>query len=100
MLSIPLPTYHVLVSPGSLDSIGEVAHEVARAHRYVIVSDSNVAPLYAARVVASFGGERVDTLRVPAGEEHKTRESWTRLTGEMLAAGCGRHTTLVALGGG
>jgi 3-dehydroquinate synthase len=100
MLSIPLPTYRVLVSPGSLDFVGEVAHEVARAHRYVIVSDSNVAPLYAARVTASFGGERVDTLRVPAGEEHKTRESWARLTDEMLAAGCGRDTTLIALGGG
>src|SRR5919206_4344517 len=98
--TIALPSYRILVSPGSLDSVGDVARDVARAHRYVIVSDSNIAPLYAARVAASFGGERVDVLRVPAGEEHKTRESWARLTDEMLAAGCGRDTTLVALGGG
>src|ERR687886_429787 len=98
--TIALPSYRILVAPGSLDSVGDVARDVARAHRYVIVSDSNVVPLYAARVAASFSGERVDVLQVPAGEEHKTRESWERLTDEMLAAGCGRDTTLVALGGG
>src|ERR687886_1015879 len=98
--TIALPSYRILVAPGSLDSVGDVARDVARAHRYVIVSDANVEPLYAPRVAASFGGERVDILRVPAGEEHKTRESWARLTDEMLAAGCGRDTTLIALGGG
>jgi 3-dehydroquinate synthase len=39
-------------------------------------------------------------LEVPPGEAFKTRESWARLTDEMLAAGCGRDTTVIALGGG
>jgi 3-dehydroquinate synthase len=37
---------------------------------------------------------------MPAGEAHKTRDTWAHLTDEMLAAGCGRDTTVVALGGG
>jgi 3-dehydroquinate synthase len=45
-------------------------------------------------------GERVELFTVPPGEAHKTRESWARLTDSMLAAGCGRDTTVLALGGG
>ena len=37
---------------------------------------------------------------VPAGEAHKTRDSWSRLTDELLYAGCGRDSAVVALGGG
>ena len=37
---------------------------------------------------------------VPAGEAHKTRDTWARVTDGMLDAGCGRDTTVVALGGG
>jgi 3-dehydroquinate synthase len=39
-------------------------------------------------------------LRFPAGEEHKNRATWARLTDAMLAAGCGRDTAVLALGGG
>src|SRR5439155_22757059 len=43
------------------------------------------------------GGE---ILTIPAGEEHKTRESWARLTDDLLARRFGRDTIIVALGGG
>ncbi len=49
---------------------------------------------------ASFGDARVDLFTVPAGEANKTREQWTRLTDELLAAGFGRDGAIVALGGG
>jgi 3-dehydroquinate synthase len=39
-------------------------------------------------------------VTLPAGEAHKTRDTWARATDAMLAAGCGRDTTVVALGGG
>jgi 3-dehydroquinate synthase len=58
-----------------------------------------VGPLYASRVSASFDAH-ADVLTVPAGEHHKTRESWARLTDQLLAAGFGRDTTIIALGGG
>jgi len=90
----------VIVSAGSLASAGELVREVAPAHRYAIITDDIVGPLYASRVVESFTDARVDVLTIPTGERHKTRESWARLTDELLAAGFGRDSTVVALGGG
>jgi 3-dehydroquinate synthase len=40
------------------------------------------------------------TFTIPAGEHHKTRESWSSLTDQLLAAGFTRDTTILALGGG
>lgn len=39
-------------------------------------------------------------LTIPAGEEHKNRDTWSHLTDELLASGAGRDTTIIALGGG
>ena len=41
---------------------------------------------------------RVHTI--PAGEASKTRKSWSRLTDELLDAGFGRDSAIIALGGG
>ncbi|HEX5437585.1 MAG TPA: 3-dehydroquinate synthase family protein, partial [Gemmatimonadaceae bacterium] len=80
--------------------MGEVAREAAPAHRYAIITDTNVEPLYAGRVTASFGTAESDVFRVQAGEAQKTRESWAHLTDEMLARGFGRDSCTIALGGG
>ncbi len=89
-----------MVAPGSLDGAGELVRERAPAHRYALVTDSVVGPLYAERVAAGFGGARVEVVIIPTGETHKTRESWAVVTDRLLDAGCGRDTTMVALGGG
>ncbi len=91
----------ITVASGALDTLGARAETAAPAHRYVVITDDHVAPLYAARVVASFGPRRTASVLVmPHGEAAKTRETWARLTDEMLALGCGRDTTVIALGGG
>lgn len=97
---IPLPTYRVTVEPGALDRIGEIVRETAPAYRYAIVTDNNVGPRYAKRVSARFGPAETAVFTVLAGESHKTRDTWAWLTDEMLAAGLGRDTTVIALGGG
>lgn len=99
---IDLPGYRVTVATGALDRVGSIVSSVAPAHRYALISDRTVAPLYAARVAHSFGDAagRVSQHTVEPGERHKTRESWARLTDELLANGAGRDTTILALGGG
>jgi 3-dehydroquinate synthase len=92
--------YPVLVGPGLLDAVGTLVARIAPAHRYALVSDATVGALYAERVLATLPAGRTLRLEVPAGEAFKTRESWARLTDELLAAGAGRDTTIVALGGG
>ena len=97
---VELPTYTVTIAPGALDEIGDRVRAVARAHRYALITDSHVGPLYSAPVCESLGAGATSVFSIPAGEEWKTRESWAKLTDEMLAHGLGRDTTVVALGGG
>ena len=92
--------YTVHVGGGLLDRAGEIAREAVGAHRWVLITDDHVGPRYAERVAASFGDAHVDTFTFPAGETHKTRESWARLTDQLLAAGIGRDAAVIALGGG
>jgi 3-dehydroquinate synthase len=94
-------SYRVLIGAGLRHDFARHVAEVARAHRYAVVTDSNIAPHYADELVASLAPLGGSSLHVvPAGETHKTRAEWARLTDELLAAGCGRDTTIVALGGG
>jgi 3-dehydroquinate synthase len=97
---ISLPTYEVTVGVGILERLGEIVRDVAPAHRYAIVTDSNVGPTYGPPALDALGADRAAVFTVPAGEAHKTRESWSRLTDQLFAARFGRDSTIVALGGG
>ena len=97
---VALPTYRVTIAAGALGRAADVVHEVASAHRYAIITDANVGPLYAAPLRATLGESRTEVLTIPAGEAHKTRDSWASLTDELLTRGFGRDSTIVALGGG
>jgi 3-dehydroquinate synthase len=98
--TIAVDTYHVHVRAGLIDDAGEIVRAAAPAHRYAIISDDTVAPLYAARVRESVGAAHAELLTIPTGESHKTREQWASLTDSLLARGFGRDTTILALGGG
>lgn len=96
---IALATYTVTIGSGALARIGELVESAARAHRYAVVSDRTVAPLYAQRVAHALG-PAAELFTVEPGEQAKTRESWASLTDAMLGADFGRDTTIVAVGGG
>ena len=51
-------------------------------------------------MTADLSPERFDVLTVPAGESNKTRDTWARLTDQMLAKGYRRDSAVIALGGG
>lgn len=90
--------YDVLIALGVLDRAGDALRGAMPAHRYAIVTDSNVGPLYAASLAAQLGGAPVFTI--PAGEEHKNRDTWASVTDQFLQAGLGRDAAVVGLGGG
>ena len=110
--SVSLTTYEVRIGAGLLASLGAVVTKVAPAHRYAIVTDGNVGPLHGAAAIESVsahvgvaaaegeGARRIEMVTIPPGEAHKTRDTWSRVTDDLLAAGFGRDTTIVALGGG
>lgn len=93
--------YPVLVVDGGFSALaGEIS---ALGSRFILVSDTNVAPLWAAPVVASVDAAGATLLRteiLPAGEAHKTLDTWARLVDGLLDAGADRRTVILALGGG
>ncbi|TAJ83787.1 3-dehydroquinate synthase [Reyranella sp.] len=94
--------YDIAIGPGLIDRAGELSRPLLAAPRVTIVSDETVAPLYGARLAASFdkAGIKTTTVTVPAGESSKEFSSFGRLMNELLDQRPDRKTTLVALGGG
>jgi 3-dehydroquinate synthase len=90
----------IVIGAGLLDQCGAELRAAVPGRRLAIVSDETVAPLYAARVSASCAPASVTTFTIPAGEASKTRKQWSRLTDELLDAGFGRDSAIIALGGG
>ncbi len=90
----------IRIEPGLFPRAGALVREVAPAHRYAVITDSNVHSLYANRLEDQFEPHTIDILTIPAGETSKTREMWATLTDRMLMSGFGRDSAIVALGGG
>ncbi len=95
-------SYDVVVGEGELDRLGDHVAEAAPAHRYAVISDDTVAGFYGDRALAALAssGLRAELFRFAAGEASKSRAMWARLTDELLGAGFGRDSAVVALGGG
>ncbi len=95
-------SYRVLVGRGLLDSLAPLLEEYAPAHRYALVSDSNVAALYGESTVHQLedAGLNAELFAFEAGERNKNRTTWADLTDRLLHAGFGRDSCLIAMGGG
>jgi len=94
--------YPVLVEVGVLADLPGLLSEHAPARRYAFISDDNVASLHGHPSMEAVRAAGLDAslFTFPAGEASKTRKSWSILTDELLEAGFGRDTCVVAVGGG
>jgi 3-dehydroquinate synthase len=95
-------SYDILIDRALLAGLPRLLAARCPAARYALISDSQVAKLYGASIAAALGaaGLASELLTFPAGERSKTRETWTALCDRMLAAGFGRDSAVIALGGG
>lgn len=75
----------------------ELIDEMNPNLKYAIITDSNVKKLYANALA-----EEIDApiFWFEAGEQHKTRETKSRIEDQLLAKGFGRDSCIIALGGG
>lgn len=88
----PTSSYAVTVGKNILPNLRQLAGITGDI---ALVSDSNVAPLYADLI------ENVTvSITVPAGEQYKTLDTVRDIYDKLLAAGVDRKCTIVALGGG
>ena len=94
--------YTVTVGSGARDLLAAAAARAAPSGRCALVSDDTVAALWGDEVAGLLSGAGLDVVRAtfPSGEAAKTRETWSRLTDRLMAAGLGRDCCVVALGGG
>jgi 3-dehydroquinate synthase len=95
-------SYPVLIGPGLFETIGDAIKEKISLSRCAIISDTNVAPLFAGKIQKSLSlaGFESTLITVPAGEQSKTLEQAGSVCEEMLRAGLDRQSFVVGLGGG
>jgi len=94
--------YRVVVGSGLLAESGRILTKVLTPRRCALVTDTNVAPLYAAIVQKSLedSGFQPVLITIPAGEASKSLSQTEKICDAMIAAGLDRSSLLVALGGG
>ena len=94
--------YDVLVRENGLDQLGEMLKSRGLGGPVLVVSDTNVAPLYAERVLSSLqaSGFTTNSLAILAGEEYKTLETVSSIWSGCLETVLDRKSTVLALGGG
>jgi 3-dehydroquinate synthase len=94
--------YDVIIESDALMTLPSVLARVAPAHRYAVLTDSNVASHWGAAVLGALtsAGLQAEQISFAAGERNKTRDTWALLTDRMLELGFGRDSCVIALGGG
>lgn len=95
-------SYHVVVGVGALGDLGDLVRPLAQGGVAVVCCDENVAPLYLDGVVESLAesGVSVESVVVPAGEDHKTLVTFEVLLDRFYDLGLTRGDLVLALGGG
>ena len=95
-------SYSINIQAGVFDRLADVASAVVSQKHVVVVTDSNVGPIYLQRVVEQFRAvaTRVDQIIVDAGEQSKCVSVCDELWQKVDDVNTDRHSVIVALGGG
>ena len=94
--------YEVVIGRGILPTLGERCLSLFGKSRAVIVTDSNVAPLWLDKAKSALEGAGIDTVEFifPAGEDSKSKETLFELLEFAAENRITRSDFAVALGGG
>lgn len=95
-------SYEILIDADILKESGKHIRKVTAAKKALIISDSNVFPLYAEAVKSSLEAEgfEVGSFVFAAGEANKKLDTVSQMIKAMCEAELGRNDIAVALGGG
>ena len=94
--------YDILIEHGILDSVGEYVRPLTKAIRAVIVSDTNVSPIYSKRVQNSLEkcGFETSLFVFEAGENSKKLATIEKMYTHFFEKNITRTDIIIALGGG
>ncbi len=101
-VNLPNAAYPIHIGEDNLDTLAAVLRSQAVRGKAGLVTDANVAPLYAGRVtrIVQDAGLECITHIMPAGEANKRLETVEQICGTFLDNGLDRASLLIALGGG
>src|SRR6184192_1770274 len=102
MISVRADAGRIVIGKQLLSQGGKRCRAIGLSGQCAIVSDTNVAARYAHRLKQSLSsaGFRPTLITIPAGEKSKTLKQVGPICDQMIAAGLGRQSFLVGLGGG
>lgn len=94
--------YDIFIERGALGACGEIIGKIQPARVAVVVSDSNVAPLYMKKVTQSLNRAGIETAEFvfEAGESSKTTDTLLKIVEFIAQNSLTRQDCVVALGGG
>lgn len=95
-------SYNIFIGGGLLEKAGELISQTEKTKKCVIVTDSNIEPLYGDKVksILEKSGFTVSVFVVPAGETSKSHFQLIALYNFLIKKDITRSDFLVALGGG
>jgi 3-dehydroquinate synthase len=96
-------SYPIHIGSGLIDKAHTYVRETLGAPRCMIVTDSNVGPLYAGKLFQNLqraGMAKDDPLVLPAGEQTKNFSHLSHVLDWLFQRDIDRKTVLIALGGG
>ncbi len=92
-------SYPIFIGVGAMTLAEEFAR-VIPARDVLLVTNTTVGPLYAARLAAALAPRRCIEVTLPDGEIHKTFANVSRMLDVLIANRFARDACVVALGGG
>lgn len=95
-------SYEILIGEDIMDRVGLNTKVKSHADRYVIITDSEVNPLYGEMVMEKLGKTAlpVDIIEIPAGEPSKSLNTVLDVVKQLIKLKASRKSLLIALGGG
>ena len=95
-------SYDIVIEEGILERIAQKLKDAGLAHKYAVITDSTVKPLYAEGLSEAISKENIENkiIAIPAGEQSKNREVKAWIEDQMLEDKFGRDSGVIALGGG
>lgn len=100
-VNVPNHDYDIIIQKGILKFSAEYIRKISNASKIMVVTDENVAPLYADILKEALGSlYNVKIVVLPAGETTKSIDYLKQLYDEAFEFGMTRSDLMIALGGG